>query len=161
MHNTSTEYSKTISWNYNWILIFIRYVGRFLLKPFASSSSSLMTSSFLIQMLRWIRGSSWIESFIFLIAWGIFVRSATAPIFSFSYYESSFFLCALFLESTESNHFTLAQIPPMNESHDPGRPLKVAITTSSSTATIFSLIWETLVKYDCMVSSFWIFTFFK
>ena len=31
-----------------------------------------MTSSFLIQKLRWIRGSSIFEFFIFLIAWGIF-----------------------------------------------------------------------------------------
>ena len=32
----------------------------------------LHSSSFLIQMLRWIRGSSRIEFFIFLITWGIF-----------------------------------------------------------------------------------------
>ena len=53
----------------------------------------------------------------------------------------------------------------MNESHDPQRPLKVAITTSaistSSTTTSCSLISETLVKHDCMVSAFWIFTFFN
>ena len=54
----------------------------------------------------------------------------------------------------------------MNESHDPGRLFKVAITTSSfstssSTTTICSLIWETLVKYDYMVSTFRIFTFFN
>ena len=53
-------------------LSFIRLVGRLLLYPFTSSSSSFMTSSFLIQMIRWIRGSSRIEYFIFLIAWGIF-----------------------------------------------------------------------------------------
>ena len=44
MHNTSTEYkqmhNKTISWNDNWILIFICFVGRLLLEPSASSSSS-------------------------------------------------------------------------------------------------------------------------
>ena len=79
MHNTSTEYkqmhNKTISWNGNWILIFICLVGRLLLEPSASSSSSFITSSFLIQMLKWIIGSSRIESFIFLIAWGIFFES--------------------------------------------------------------------------------------
>ena len=62
--------------------------------------------------------------------------------------------------------FLLAQIPWMKESHDLGRPLKVVITisafsTSSSTTSSFYLIWETLVKYDCMVSTFWIFTFFN
>ena len=36
-----------------------------------------------------------------------------------------------------------------------------AFSTSSSTASSYSLIWETLVMYDCMVSAFWIFTFFN
>ena len=149
MHNTSTEYkqmhNKTISWNDNWILIFIWLVGT-LLEPSAS------TTSFLIQMLRWIRGSSWVESFIFLIAWGSSLNRESL-IFScshllFFYYESSFFfLCP---EFAESNHSILAHIPQMNESHDPGRPFKVAITTSalftsSFTASICTLIWETLV----------------
>ena len=44
MHNTSTEYkqmhNKIISWNDNWILIFICFMGRLLLEPSASSSSS-------------------------------------------------------------------------------------------------------------------------
>ena len=125
-------------------------------------------SSFLIQMIRWIKGSSRIEFFIFLIAWGIFfewweLNLQLLPSFFFSYYETSFFF---FPKSTESNHFLLAWIPQMNESHDPWRPFKVAITTSafsasSSTASRCSLIWETLVKYDCMVSAFWIFTFFN
>ena len=53
-------------------LSFIRFVGRLLLDPSTSSSFSFMTSSFLIQMIRWIRGSSIFEFFIFFIAWGIF-----------------------------------------------------------------------------------------
>ena len=53
-------------------LSFIHFIGRLLLDPSTSSSSSFMTSSFLIQMIRWIRGSSRIEFFTFLIAWGIF-----------------------------------------------------------------------------------------
>ena len=62
-----------------------------------------------------------------------------------SYYESRFILCVLFPESAESNQFVLAHIPGMNESHDPGRPFKVVITTfsfstSSSTASRCSLI---------------------
>ena len=75
MHNTSTKYNqmhnKTISCNDNWILIFICFEGR-LLEPSASSSSSFIVASFLIQIIRWIRSSSRIEFFIFLIAWGIF-----------------------------------------------------------------------------------------
>ena len=139
MHNTSTEYkqmhNQTISWNYNWTLIFICFMGRILIEPSASSSSSFITSSFLIQMLTWIRGSSRIEFFIFLIPWGIFFdREHLIFSFShllFSYYESSFILCVLFLESTESNHFLLEHITCMNESRDPERPFKVAIITSA------------------------------
>ena len=48
MNNTSTEYkkmhNKTISWNDNWILIFICFVGRLLLEPSTSSSSSFIIS---------------------------------------------------------------------------------------------------------------------
>ena len=131
---------------------FIRFVGRLLLEPSASAYSSFMTSSFLIQMLRWIRGSSRFEPFIFPhrlrdILW--MVRAWSSHLL-FSYYESIFFLCVLFPESTEINHFLLAHIPHMNESHDPGRPFKVAITTfafstSSSTTTSCSLVWEMAV----------------
>ena len=86
--------------------------------------------------------------------------------FSFSYYEMSFILCVLLPESAESNHFLLEHIPRMNESHDTRRTFKVVITnysfsTSSSTALRCSLIWETLVKYNCMASTFCIFTFFS
>ena len=54
--------------------------------------------------------------------------------FLFSYYESSFFLCILFWEFAEGNHFLQAHIPWMNESHDPGRPFKVVITISYSSS---------------------------
>ena len=77
MHNTSTKYKQmhntTISWNDNWILIFIHFVC-VLLESSASSSSSFMIASFLIQILRWIISSSRDQIFIFLIAWGIFFR---------------------------------------------------------------------------------------
>ena len=60
----------------------------------------------------------------------------------------------------------LAQIPWMKEPHVLGRPFKLVITisafsTSSSTSSSCSLNWETLVKYDCKVSAFYIFTFFN
>ena len=63
-------------------------------------------------------------------------------------------------------NFLLAKNLWMKESHDLGRPFKVVITispfsNSSSTTSSCSLIWETHVKYDYMVSSFWIFTFFN
>ena len=65
-------YNKKISWNENWILIFICFMSILLLDSLASSSSSFMIASFLIQMLRWISNSSRVEIFIFLIDWGIF-----------------------------------------------------------------------------------------
>ena len=53
-------------------LSFICFMGRFHLDHYYLSSSTFMKSSFLMQMIRWIRGSSRIEFFIFLIAWEIF-----------------------------------------------------------------------------------------
>ena len=81
------------------------------------------------------------------LLWMVRAWSSIAPIFFFSSYELRFFL---FPESTKSNHFLLAHIPRMNESHDPGRPFKVDITTSvfftsSFTASSCSLIWETIM----------------
>ena len=90
-------------------------------------------------MLRWIRSSSRIESFIFLIASGIFFESweLDLQLLLFSYYESSFFLCSFFLESTEDNHFLLAHIPRMNESHDPGRPFTTSYSSLITSNTSF------------------------
>ena len=142
-------------------------MGRLFLESSASSYFSFMMSSFLIQMLRWIRGSSELRSSYSSLVKGSSLDGESL-IFScshllFSSYELSFFF---FPESAEINHFLLAHIPRMNESHDLGRPFKVAITTSAFFTSSFiasscSLIWETLVKYDCMVSALWIFTFFK
>ena len=92
MHNTSIEYkqmhNKKISWNDNWILIFICFMGILLLESSTSSYSSFMIALFLIQMLKRIRGASRVYPFIFLIAWGIFfvwrkAWSSDAPILSF------------------------------------------------------------------------------
>jgi len=135
-------------------LSFVCFVGRLLLDHSASSSSSFMKSSFLIQMIRWIRGSLRIEFFIFLIAWGIFFEwweldLQLLPSFFFSSYETSFFF---FPKSVESNYFLLAHILCMNESHDPGRPFKVAITTSA---------FSTSSSTASSCSAFWIFTFFN
>ena len=146
MHN------QTISWNDNWTLIFVCLVGRLLLVPSASSSSSFTTASFLIQMMRWIRGSSWVESFIFLITWGIFFESweidlqflpyspklnypCFSPIFS-SLIMSRASSC---VHSSQSPlkviNFLLAQIPWMNESHVLERPFKEAIKIPFSSFT--------------------------
>ena len=133
MHNTSTEYkqvhNQTISWNDNWIFIFICLVGR-LLEPSAS------TASFLIQILKWIRGSSWVESFIFLIAWAIFFESweldlQLLPSSLLLLWVDIFLMCIL-PRVYWRNHFLLAHIRRMNESHDLGRPFKVVITISYS-----------------------------
>ena len=88
MHNTSTEYkqmhNKTISWNDNWILIFICFVGRLLS---ASSSSSFITTSFLIQMLN--MNNRFFKNWVLHIShclrdllWITRARSSVAPIFS-------------------------------------------------------------------------------
>ena len=153
MHNTSTEYkqmhNKTILSNDNWILIFICFMGRLLLS--SSSSSLFIIASFLIQMLKMDKRffKNWvlhIPHCLRDLLWIVSAWSLVAPISSFSYYESSFFLCPLFPESAESNHFLLAHIHQMNGSHDPRRLFKVVITmsafsTSSSTASSCSLIW--------------------
>ena len=114
MHNTSTEYkqihNKTISWNDNWILIFICFVGRLLLEPSTSSSSSFIIASFLIQILRWIRCSSRVQIFIFLIIWGIFFGWWELDLQFLPSYDSSFLF---FLESAKSNHTFLEWMNPM------------------------------------------------
>ena len=71
----------------------------------------------------------------------IFTKLGYVTHLLFSSYESSFLF---FSESTESNHFLLAHILHMNESHDLGRPFKVAITTSAfftSSFTASSCSW--------------------
>ena len=151
MHNTLTEYkqihNKTISWNDNWILIFICFVGRLLLST--SSSSSIITISFLIQMIKMDKRffDNWVLHIphrLSYLLWTMKSWSSVAPIF-FS------LIISWTYSSSKNNHFLLEHIPWMNESHDPGRPFKVSITTpafftSSFTASICSLIWETLVK---------------
>ena len=113
-------------------LYFICFMGRIHLDHSALTSSSFMKSSFLIQMIRWIRGSSRIEFFIFLIIWGIF----------FEWWELDLQLLpsssSPLMSRAESNHFLLAYILRMNRSHDPRRPFKVAITTSAFFTSSFT-----------------------
>ena len=126
-------------------LSFICLMGRIHLDHSALSSSSFMKSSFLIQMIRWIRGSSRIEFFIFLITWGIF----------FEWWELDLQLLpsssSLLISRAESNHFLLSHIPRMNESHDPRRPFKLVITTSASVRenlrSKMGLLRDVLQKY--------------
>ena len=137
MHN------KTISWNANWILIFICFMGRLLLS--ASSSSLFIIASFLIQIIKMDKRllKNWILHIPHClrdILWELDLQ--LLPSFFFSSYETSFFF---FPNSVESNYFLLAHILCMNESHDPGRPFKVAITTStfstSSSTTSSCKVW--------------------
>ena len=156
MHN------KTMSWNENWIIIFICFVGSLLLS--ASSSSLFKTTQFLIQILRWIRVSSRIDSIIFLIAWGIFLEwweldpqfipSSSSLLMSQASSSSQIQLKVI----TSFWHAFLTWMNPMilgGHSRWPSPLLHYSLSASSC-----SLIWETLVKYECMVSAFWIFTFF-
>ena len=136
-------------------LSFICFMGRIHLNHSSLSSSPFMKSSFLIQMIRWIRGSSRYEFFIFLIAWGIFFEwwELDLQLLPYSY-------SLLMSRASSSSKSQLKVITSfwhtflawMNEFYDSGRPFKVAITTfafsaSSSTAS------------RCY--AFWIFTFFN
>ena len=147
MHNTSTEYkqmhNKIISWNDNWIIIFICFVGRLLLEASASSYSSFIIASFLIQMIKMDKRffNNWvlhIPHHLRDLIWIVGTWSSVVGHIVFSYYGPSFILCVLFLEFTESNHFLLAHIPRMNESHDLGRLFKVVITISCSSSIALS-----------------------
>ena len=78
MHN------KTISWNENWILIFICYMGRLLLST--SSSSSFRIASFLIQMINMDKRffKNWalhIPHRLRYLLWIVKSWSSVAPIF--------------------------------------------------------------------------------
>ena len=119
-----------MKWQLNTYLLFVSWVESILI--ILLSSSSFMKSSFLIQMIRWIRGSSRIEFFIFLIAWGIFFEWWELDIQFLPYSSSPLMIQA------ESNHFILAYILRMNVSHDFGRPFEVAITTSAFFTSYFT-----------------------
>ena len=104
--------------------------------------------------------------FLFNLAFLVFVARAWSSL-PFSFY--SLFIILPY-SCTHYSHgllnlvnFLIAYIPLMKESHSLERPFRVVITTSSSStispmASNCSLIRDTLEKYDCMVSSFCIFT---
>ena len=88
MHNTPTKYkqmhNKTISWNDNWILIFICFMGRLILEPSASSSSSFIISYPNANMYKWFF-KSWllcIPHHLRDLLWMVRAWSSVAPIFS-------------------------------------------------------------------------------
>ena len=130
-----------------YLSLFVSWVDSFN-DPLASSSSSFVTTSFLIQMLRWIRGSSRIESFIFLIAWRIFFGSWELDLqllpSSLSLIMSQASSCVQSSQSLQKViKFLMAHIPWMNESDDLGRPFRV-VTTISSSSSIASSQHQTL-----------------
>ena len=160
MHNTFTEckqfhnnimkwqlntylyffHGKTSSWAFSFIIFFIH--NNIISYPNVNMDKSFF-KSWVLCIHHHLRDIIWIVR-----AW-----YSVAPIFSFSYYEPSFILCVLFLESIESNHFLLEHIPRMNESHDPGRPFNMVITIlrwirgySRIEFFIFPLIWEILFE---------------
>ena len=141
MHNTSTEYKQihnimkwqlntylclfhgyTPSWVFSFIVFFIH--DSIVYYPNAKVDKKFF-KSWDLHIPHCLRDLLWMAR-----AW-----SSIAPIFSYFSYESSFFF---FSESAESNHFLLAHIPCMNESHDPGRLFKVAITTSALFTSSFT-----------------------
>ena len=132
-------------------LSFIRFVGRLLLDHSASSSSSFMKSSFLIQMIRWIRGLSRIEFFMFLIAWGIFFEIWWDLDLQMLPSSSSLLMRRASSSSSQSllkviTSFWHTFLEWMNSM------IKVAITTSAFSAS-------SSTASSC--SAFWIFTFFN
>ena len=79
MHN------KTISWNDNWVLIFICFVGRLILST--SSYSSFIKTSFLIQILKMDKRlfKNWllhIPHRLRDLLWIVSTGSSVSPIFS-------------------------------------------------------------------------------
>ena len=83
MHNTLNKCIKK-TWNDNWILIFICFVGRLLLESSTSSSSSFIIALFLIKMLdRFFK--SWvlhIPQRLRDLLWMVRAWCFVAPIFS-------------------------------------------------------------------------------
>ena len=138
MHNTSTEYkqihSQTISWNDNWILIFICLVG-WLLEPSASYlliHLSILDKRFfkiwVLHIPHCLRDLLWIVR-----AW-----YSVSPILSsliMSQYSPCVHSSQILLKVIK---FLLAHIPGMNESHDLGRPFKEVITIYYSSSIALS-----------------------
>ena len=138
MHNTSTEYkqmyNKTISWNDNWILIFICFMGSLLLQPLASSSSS-----FIIYYPNDKMDKRFFKSWFLRIPhrlrdllWMVRALSSIAPIFSSLIMSRASFCVHSSQSLVKINQFLVAHIPWMNESHDPRRPFKIYYSSSIS-----------------------------
>ena len=125
-----------------YLSLFVSWVDSFLILLLHHLLHSWL-HHFLSKLSRWIRGASRVEFFIFLISWGIFfvceILIFNCSHILFSSYESSFFF---FSKYAKSNHFLLAHIPHMNESHDPGRQFKVAITASAFFTYRFKLLFD-------------------
>ena len=161
MPNTLTEYkqmhNKTISWNENWILIFICFVGRLLLDPLASSSSSFIIASFLIQKAKvdkkffksWVLHiPHWLRD---LLLDGDILMFNCTPLL-FSSYDSSFFFFPKFVES---NHFLLEHIPWMNSTILGGHSRWPSSLLHSSLFLLqLQVVLDLRDSYDCMVSAF-------
>ena len=120
MHNTSTEYkqmhNKTISWNDNWILIFICFIGRLLLEPSNSSSSS-----FIISYPNDKMDKRFVKSWVLCIPhrlrdllWMVRAWSSIAPIFSsLIMSQASYSSQSLLKVITSFCHTFLKQMNPM------------------------------------------------
>ena len=147
-----------MKWQLNTYLCF---VGRILLEPSVSSSYSFRIASFLIQMLRWIRGSSRVEFFIFLIAWGIFFGLWELDL---QFLPSSLLFLwielLLLLEVCWNviTSFWNTFLEWMNSTILGGHSRWPSPLLHSS---LLQVVLDLRDSYDCMVSAFWIFTFFN
>ena len=110
----------------------------------------------------------WWSSFfiLFLPVWIVRALSSVSHIFSSLVMSRASSCVHSFHIPLKYISFLFAHIPWINESHDIKRPFKVFITISPSStfslnSSSCSFIWVILVKWDCMVSEFYIFTFFN
>ena len=170
MHNTSSSeykqmHNKKISWNDNWILIFICFKGRLLLEPSSLSSSSFMTSSFLIQMLK--MDKTFFKNWVFHIPhrlrdliWMVRAWSSVSSIFStLIMSRTSSYSQSLMKVITSLWHTFLAWMNPMIQGGYSRWPS--LLLHSSLLLLPLQVVLDLRDSYDCMVSSFWIFPSFN
>ena len=140
---------------------------RLLLEPSASSSSSFIISYPNANMYKRFF-NNWVLHIphrLRDLLWMVRAWSSVAPIFSSLIMSRASYSSQSLLKVINSFWHTFLEWmnPMILGGHS--RRLSVittfAFSTSSSTTSSCSLIWETPVKYDCMVSALWIFTFFN
>ena len=124
-----------------------------------------MVASFLIQKLRWIKSSSRVEFFIFLIAWGMFFRwkeldlqllppSLLELLLLVSSLPRVCWKQSLSSGTHSSNEWILRSWEAIQNGHHYFCILHFFFPR-------LRLFFDLRDPYDCMVFAFWIFTFFN